>query len=88
LRDTIACFSINAETGALTFVGEEWTRGDYPRNFAIEPSGEFLYVGNQRSDAIATFRIDHKTGTPAFTGQMTPVGSPAIIVFVDLAKAG
>jgi 6-phosphogluconolactonase len=88
LRDTIAIFSVNGETGALTFVGEEWTRGDYPRNFSFDPSGEFLYAGNQRSDAIAAFRVDRKTGGLAFTGQLTPVGSPAVIVFVNFGKAG
>jgi 6-phosphogluconolactonase len=80
LHDTIAWFSISA-AGSLTFAGEEWTRGDYPRSFTIDPTGSFLYTCNQRSDAIATFRVDRKTGALRFTGQYTPVGTPAIIVF-------
>jgi 6-phosphogluconolactonase (cycloisomerase 2 family) len=81
LHDSIAWFSI-AETGALTLVGEEWTRGDYPRSFSIDPSGSFLFSCNQRSDAIAAFRRDKITGGLSFTGQYTPVGTPAIIVFL------
>lgn len=81
LHDTIAWFSIAAD-GALTFAGEEWTRGDYPRSFNIDPTGNFLYTCNQRSDAVATFRVNKKTGALAFTGQYTPVGTPAIIVFL------
>jgi 6-phosphogluconolactonase (cycloisomerase 2 family) len=85
LHDGIACFSIS-ETGTLTFVAEEWTRGDYPRSFNFDPTGNFLYSCNQRADAITTFRVDRRTGALTFTGQFTPVGNPSIIVFLDLAK--
>jgi 6-phosphogluconolactonase len=81
LHDSIAFFSIG-EAGTLKFVGEEWTRGDYPRSFNIDPSGTFLFVCNQRGDAIAIFRINRETGHLTFTGQYTPVGTPAIIVFL------
>ena len=87
LHDSIAVFSVG-ENGTLTFVTEEWTRGDYPRSFNVEPGGNFLYSCNQRADHIATFRVDRKTGDLAFTGQLTPVGNPSIIVFLDLAKGG
>jgi 6-phosphogluconolactonase (cycloisomerase 2 family) len=80
LHDTIAWFSIGA-AGGLTFAGEEWTRGDYPRSFTIDPTGSFLYACNQRGDAIACFRVNRHTGALTFTGQYTPVGTPAIILF-------
>jgi 6-phosphogluconolactonase len=83
LHDGIACFAVG-ETGALTFVGEEWTRGDYPRSFNFDPTGNFLYSCNQRADHVAIFRVDRKTGALAFTGQITPAGNPSIIVFLDL----
>lgn len=80
LHDSIAWFSIGPQ-GTLTFVGEEWTRGDYPRSFNIDPSGTFLYSCNQRSDAVTAFRINRTTGRPTFTGLYTAVGAPAAIVF-------
>lgn len=83
LHDSIAIFSVGAE-GELTFVGEEWTRGDYPRSFAFGPSGRFLYCCNQRGDNLAVFRADREKGTLAFTGHFTPVGNPSSIVFLDL----
>jgi 6-phosphogluconolactonase len=85
LHDGIAIFSVG-ESGALTFVGEEWTRGDYPRSFNFDPTGSFLYSCNQRGDNIAAFRVDRKSGGLAFTGHFTPIGNPSIIVFLDLAK--
>jgi len=81
LHDSIAFFSVGAD-GKLNFVGEEWTRGDYPRSFNIDPAGNFLYSCNQRSDAITAFRIDKATGRLSFTGQYTAVGTPGIIVFL------
>ncbi len=87
LHDSIGIFSIGTD-GTLTFVGEEWTRGDYPRSFNFDPAGQWLYCCNQRGDNIAVFRVNRKTGGLNFTGQYTAVGNPSIIVFLDLAKAG
>jgi len=85
LHDSIAILSVESG-GELRYVGEEWTRGNYPRSFAFDPTGEFLYCCNQRSDNVTTFRVDRKTGELSFTGQYTPVGNPSCIVFLDLKK--
>ena len=81
LHDTIAWFSI-AGDGTLRFVGEESTRGDYPRFFTFDPSGEFVYSCNQRADAIVSFRVNRKTGELLHTGQYTPVGTPSFLAFL------
>jgi len=81
LHDTVAFFSIGSD-GTLTYVGEEWTRGDYPRSITLDPAGDFLFSCNQRGDAVTTFRINKQTGRLTFTGQYTPVGTPAVIVFL------
>jgi 6-phosphogluconolactonase (cycloisomerase 2 family) len=83
LHDSIGIFSVGP-TGALTFIGETWTRGNYPRSFNFDTTGQFLYCCNQRGDNIAVFRVDRETGDLNFTGHYTPVGNPSIIVFVDL----
>jgi len=87
LHDSIGILSVG-KNGELTFVGEEWTRGNYPRSFNFDPTGQFLYSCNQRGDNVAVFRVDRRTGKLAFTGHYTPVGNPSSIVFLDLAKAG
>ena len=81
LHDTIAWFSIDA-SGLLTLAGEEWTRGDYPRSFNIDPSGNYLYSCNQRADAITAYRVHRRTGALSFLGQYTPIGTPAAILFL------
>jgi 6-phosphogluconolactonase (cycloisomerase 2 family) len=81
LHDSIAWFSVGA-SGTLTLAGEEWTRGDYPRSFTIDPTGNFLFCCNQRGDAVTTFRVNKQTGALAFTGQYTPVGTPSHVAFL------
>ena len=85
LHDSIGIFAIG-ENGTLTHVADEWTRGNYPRSFTIEPSGDFLYCCNQRADHITVFRTDSKTGALKFTGHFAPVGNPSIILFRELSR--
>mgnify|MGYP002861352944 CR=1 FL=1 len=85
LHDSIAIFSIG-ENGALTYRGEEWTRGNYPRSFTFDPTGRFLSVCNQRSDHVAIFRVDPETGGLTFSGHYVPVGNPSHVLFLELAS--
>ena len=61
LSDTIGVFSIGRD-GSLTQVSYASTLGDYPRIFTIDPSGQFMAVGNQRADNVTTFRIQRGHG--------------------------
>ncbi len=83
LHDSIALFAI-ADDGELSYVEEQWSRGNYPRSFRFDPSGNFLYCCNQRSDNIAVFRVDRSTGRLDFTGHYAAVGNPSMITFVEL----
>ena len=86
LHDSIAIFAIG-ENGELTYQGEEWTRGNYPRSFTFDPTGEFLSCCNQRSDNVAIFKVNRQTGGLKFTGHYTAVGNPSHIVYLDVAAA-
>jgi len=85
LHDSIGILSVG-ERGELKWVGEEWTRGNYPRSFEFDPTGRFLYCCNQRADHVTVFRVDRKTGGLVFTGHYTPVGNPSCLVFLDLSN--
>jgi len=84
LHDSVGIFSVGTD-GTLTFVGEEWTRGNYPRSFNFDPTGKFLYCCNQRADSIAVFQVDRQSGGLEFTDHYVPVGNPSHIVFLDFA---
>jgi 6-phosphogluconolactonase (cycloisomerase 2 family) len=83
LHDTIAIFKISKD-GALQYIGEEWTRGDYPRSFAFEPGGRFLFCCNQRADHVTVFAANGENGALRFTGHYAPVGNPSMIVFREV----
>lgn len=85
LHDSIAIFSVGAD-GDLKYVGEEWTRGNYPRSFGFDPQGKFLYCCNQRGDNVAVFEVDRESGKLSFTGHYAAVGNPSMIVCLDLAS--
>ena len=85
LHDSIAYYSVRND-GRLAYEGEEWTRGNYPRSFAFDPTGEFLYCCNQRADHVTVFAVNRELGRLSFTGQYVPVGNPSCVTFLDLTK--
>jgi 6-phosphogluconolactonase len=85
LHDSIGIFAVGKD-GTLSFVTEEWTRGNYPRSFAFDPSGGYLYCCNQRADNVTVFQVDKDTGGLKFTGHYAPVGNPSCVVFCELGK--
>lgn len=87
LHDSIGILAVG-DNGTLKYVGEEWTRGNYPRNFGFDPAGQFFSCCNQRGDNMAVFRVDRKTGGLSFTGHYVPVGNPSSVVYLDFAKKG
>jgi 6-phosphogluconolactonase len=80
-HNSIAIFAVAEDSGLLTPIGWEPTRGNQPRYFGLDPSGAFLYATNQASDTIVTFHADRQRGTLTPTGQVIQTGSPVCIVF-------
>ena len=81
-HNSIVVFKIDQKTGKLKWVQHHSTEGDWPRNFAIDPSGQFLLVANQRSDNIVFFLIDERTGQLRDIGQTNEIPSPVCLRFV------
>ena len=82
-HDSIAMFNIDPQKFTLTAVGHAPTLGKTPRNFALDPTGAWLFAANQDSSDIALFKV-HAT-----TGQLVPSGElvkdaplPVSLVFV------
>ncbi|HEY0895547.1 MAG TPA: beta-propeller fold lactonase family protein, partial [Sphingobacteriaceae bacterium] len=79
----LVIYSINAKDGTLTAAGKQATGGTGPRNFTIDPSGNFLLVAHQKSNDITIFSRNKQTGqlTP-LAGKRIAVDSPVCLVFV------
>lgn len=61
-HDSLAIFSVSAETGALEVVGHQ-SVGQAPRDFLVHPSAPWLFVANQDTNNIFVFRQNVETGT-------------------------
>ena len=80
-HNSIALFTADPHTGALTFVEHVPTQGRNPRHFALDPSGRWLIAANQDESSLVVFAIDSKTGRLTPTGQTVPLGLPVCVRF-------
>jgi len=80
----IVIFAVDPANGHLKPIGHQSSLGKSPREFAIDPSGNWLIVGNQLSDTVYVFRRDPRTGlldpTPK---QHFELGSPVDFKFAS-----
>jgi 6-phosphogluconolactonase len=77
----LVIYAIN-RNGKLSFAGRQQTLGTTSSNFVNDPTGNFLLVANQESNAINMFKRDQETGFLTPTGEKTQVSSPACLKFV------
>jgi 6-phosphogluconolactonase len=82
--NSIAIFAIDAETRELKVVGHQGMGVKTPRNFAIEPTGQYMLVANQSGGNVIVFRIDQSTGELTPTGAHVQVDSPVCVRFMEL----
>lgn len=83
-HDSIAIFKVTRSTGALEPVSIIHTCGEFPRDFAIDPTGRFLFAANQYSGTIVMFAIMPETGKLEQTGDIIEIPDPACIKFAPL----
>lgn len=81
----ITIFAIGKE-GKLTYAGRQSTIGRTPRNFAIDPTGNFLLAANQDTNDVVIFKRDSKTGLLQDTGKRIQVDKPVCLKFVAIRR--
>ena len=79
----ISAFKI-LKNGKLEFVQRTSTLGKGPRNFNMDPTGNFLLVGHQYTNDIVIFKRDKKTGMLTNTGKKIELCSPVCLVFTKI----
>ncbi|RCH54418.1 lactonase family protein [Mucilaginibacter hurinus] len=79
--NNIVVYAIAPETGLLTFVERKPTMGKAPRNFVIDPTGNFILVANQDSNSIFVFRRDKASGQIREIASYVQVNKPTCLKF-------
>jgi 6-phosphogluconolactonase len=83
-ENTITIFSINATNGKLKLQGYQSINGKAPRNFIIDPTGNYLLVANQETDNIVIFKRDKKTGLLKMTGDEIHIPKPVCLQMAEI----
>jgi hypothetical protein len=81
-HDSLVVFDV-LENGDLRGPVDHVPTGRHPRNFNIDPSGQWLLVGNAHDDNVAVYSISPDTGVPIATGEKIAVPTPTRILFAQ-----
>lgn len=81
-ENTIVIFDVDATSGKLSLVGRQSVHGDWPRNFSLDPSENFLLVANKSSSNVVVFKRDVEAGTLTYLSEVE-VPNPICLEFLD-----
>ncbi|MCK2186807.1 MULTISPECIES: lactonase family protein [Pseudomonas] len=79
----IVVFSVGKDDGQLAFLQRRSVEGDHPREFALDPSDNFLLVANQKSNQIVVMRRDPRSGKLLETVQTLKQEAPSDLKFIE-----
>lgn len=74
----INAYSIGLK-GQLNFIGSESVSGNWPRDFSISASGNYILVANQFSNTVTVLKRDTKTGKLTSTDMSVEISTPSFV---------
>jgi 6-phosphogluconolactonase len=83
-HNSIAVFSVDVETGELSFVEHTSTEGDWPRDFMLDPTEKFIVASNQESSNLVLYSRDENTGKLTLIQSDIVVPYPVCIKFLHI----
>jgi 6-phosphogluconolactonase len=73
--NTVSVFAVEEEGRSLRLLATPSCDGDWPRHLAIDHTGRWLYVANERSGELVWFPLDPQSGQPGpSAGRLTVPG--------------
>jgi len=85
-HDSVAVHRIHRDStppGMLTLAGIFHTRGETPRHFQFDKSGQWLLVANQDSNTCAVFSFNCSSGKVSYSGNTYSCPSPNFVCVWD-----
>lgn len=78
-HDALAVLKVGPD-GVPTLIGQVPVGGKTPRNFWLDPRGQFVIVANQDTDNLVVFRRTASTGMLTATGQELKIPAPVCVI--------
>ena len=82
-HDSIAVFQFDkaaTEDKTLTQIQVEPCGGKEPRSFCIDPTGQYMIVGHQKSGTVGILKIDPNTGKLSQTDHKITIPQPVCVI--------
>lgn len=83
-HNSIAIYSVNQDTGKLTFIERTSTEGNWPRDFILDPTETFLIASNEQSDTLTLFERDKATGKLTLVQSEIHAPEPVCVKFLHV----
>ncbi|AGN01232.1 6-phosphogluconolactonase [Salinarchaeum sp. Harcht-Bsk1] len=81
-HDSVAVFAVGEDGRSLSRTQVVSTGGEWPRNVALTPGGDYLLAENAHTDEVVTFAIDSEDGTLEPTDDVEAIPSPTCLQFL------
>ncbi|MFB6456512.1 lactonase family protein [Chitinophaga sp. Hz27] len=78
-ENIIVIYKADARSGLLTRISSVSSGGNHPRNFVIDPTGNYLLVAHQMSNDLIIFRRNKTTGMLTKTGKVSGITAPSCL---------
>ncbi|MDA1773914.1 lactonase family protein [Bacillus cereus] len=83
-HNSIAVYSVDQNSGQLTFVEHTSTEGNWPRDFVLDPTEKFLVATNEKSHNLVLFSRDESTGKLTLLQSDVAVPEPVCVKFLNV----
>ncbi|HDR7985932.1 TPA: lactonase family protein [Bacillus cereus] len=83
-HNSIAVYSVDQNSGQLTFVEHTSTEGNWPRDFVLDPTEKFLVATNEKSHNLVLFSRDESTGKLTLLQSDVVVPEPVCVKFLNI----
>ncbi len=84
--NSLAVCKIDQRNGAVELMETPSSGGEWPRAFAIDPSGDYILVANKRSHQLNILSRNKKTGRVEKIGEEQTISFPQCIRFLEKSE--
>ncbi|MGX9133258.1 lactonase family protein [Rummeliibacillus sp. JY-2-4R] len=82
-HNSVAVFSVDVETNLLAPVETISSGGDWPRDFSLDPTEDYLIGSNQQSSNLVIYRRNKETGKLTLLKSNLTIPHPVCIKFIS-----